>query len=367
MATAVSGPSAVSLLDDRWDRLAADQSVPNPCLTPTWLRALHEHEEGEPLLVIVERAGELVGAGAFGVYRPAGRLGPRLARWLGDPRLWFSPDVLAAPGVDGAAAEVVGAALRHVDALLLPVIAESRADAGITERVPWRGRADVMGEGWLAHLPPPSLVQLRDRVAKETRKASTTLETKVSSAPDDVAAALDRMFVLHRARWHGRPEEIPVFSATDRYRSWHRRVAVALASEGRTRIVEVIEEGDLIASQLAYVLPPAALWWAGTSRRDARVRSPGHAAILALVEMAVAEGLTMLDLGLGANEPGGPKARLDPQARRFHRVVAGDSRVVQRKVTLLLAARDLARRVRHTNGRGVTHTLAARNAVDAGS
>ena len=93
-----TGESCRSLFDDRWDDLVRRQPLPNPTLSATWLRHLVEwKEERRPVAIVVEQDGALVAAGAFDLYRPAGRVGPTFARWLGDYRQWFSPDILVDP------------------------------------------------------------------------------------------------------------------------------------------------------------------------------------------------------------------------------------------------------------------------------
>ena len=117
-------------------------------MSATWLRHLVEWEEGRPVAIVVEQDGALVAAGAFGLYRPAGRVGPTFARWLGDYRQWFSPDILVDPEVSGAGEAVVDTLLGLADAVHLPAAengaayAALRGAGSVADRAPGRRELD---------------------------------------------------------------------------------------------------------------------------------------------------------------------------------------------------------------------------------
>ena len=101
-------------------------------------------------------------------------------------------------------------------------------------------------------------------------------------------------------------------------------------------------------------------------RPGGRLRQPGHAVqLIQLLELEAA-GVRAVDLGLGAGEPGSPKASLGPTRIEVDRLLAADSRPGQQIAVAALSlgerlrARRTRRRRRTTpSGRTTTTALPA--------
>jgi hypothetical protein len=324
------------------------QPLPNPTLSATWLRHVVEWEEGLPLAIAVEQDGALVGAGAFGLYRPGGRFGPTLARWLGDHRQWCSPDLLVDPALPAAGAAVMDALLGVAGGVHLSAPAEGPAAAALTARVPWL--TELPGaEGWIAPLPPPRLARALTRHRKDRRRATRRgagVTTRVASAPDEVLSALERLFVVHATRWRARGGEIARFSTTERHRAWYRRVIEAMAKRGEALIVEVLEDSELFASDLGFLAGRGATAHTTAVRLGGKLDEPGRASLVSMLLALERAGAQAVDLGWGACDPGSPKAALGPTRVVVKRFIASDSRRSQRPLDTALALREVVRRHR---------------------
>ncbi len=342
------GESCGLLFDDRWDDLVRRQPFSNPTLSATWLRHLVEWEEGQPVAIVVEQDGMLVAAGAFGLYRPAGRVGPTFARWLGDHRQWFSPELLVDPEVSAAGEAVVDALLGLADVIHLPAAAYGAAYVALRARVPWL--TELPGaEGWIAPVPPPRTEELLKRFRRDCRRAArrgAEVRLLLASSPDEVVVALERLFVLHAERWRMRGGEIPRFSTTEAHRAWYRRVAAALAERGEALIAEVIEDGELFAAELALTAGRGAVMHTTAVRLGGKLNEPGRASQLLLFRALEEAGVQAIDLGWGACEPGSPKAAVGPTCVIVKRLLAAGSRRSQRALEAALTLRGLTRRSR---------------------
>jgi CelD/BcsL family acetyltransferase involved in cellulose biosynthesis len=339
------GERCTTLLDQRWDALVRRQPLPNATLSSPWLERLVEWEDGVPVVVTVEKDGALVGAAAFGVYSPAGRVGPRLVRWLGDHRQWFSCDLLVEPGFDAAGEAVLDAALGLGHGLHLPAPAEGPCARALRALAPW---CDVLrgAEGWVAALPPPRWERVVQRYERDRRRADrrgAVVTERVATGPGDVAAALERLFELHAARWRAKGGEIPRFSTTERHRDWYRRLVAAMAARGEALIVEILENGVVVAADLGFLAGRGSISHTTSIRADARLDEPGHACQTAFLEAAQASGAEAVDLGLGAGEPGGPKASIGPDRVVHERFLVASSPRRQRLLSALIRLRSATR------------------------
>jgi hypothetical protein len=142
--------------------------------------------------------------------------------------------------------------------------------------------------------------------------------------PDAVVSGLERLFELHERRWRGR-HEVARFSATEELRVWYRSTVRDMALRGTARLVEVVEDGEPAASLLGFVVGRGALLHTTAVRPGGRLKAPGHLALLAFAEAAQAAGATVLDLGRGSGELGGPKADLAPIRVPFAGLLAARS------------------------------------------
>lgn len=340
------GERCTTLFDDRWDALVARQPLPNPTLSSPWLERLVEWEDGVPVAVTVEGDGALVGAAAFGLYSPAGRVGPRLVRWLGDHRQWFSCDLLVEPGLDQAATAILDAVLGLGHGIHLPAPADGPCARALRALAPWSA---VVGgaEGSVAPLPPPRWERVLRDYQRDRRRAGrggVIVAERVVAAPDDVAAALERLFELHAARWKVRGGEIPRFSTTERHRDWYRRVVAAMAGRGQALIAEVVEDGAVVASELGFLTGRGGVLHTTAMRPGAALEEPGHACQTVLLEATRQNGVEAVDLGLGACEPGSPKASIGPTLVRHERLLAASSRRRQPALAALMRLRTAMRR-----------------------
>jgi hypothetical protein len=350
-----TGDSCATLFDDAWDDLVRRQALPNPTLSATWLRHMVEWEEGMPVAIAVEQAGALVAAGAFGLYRPGGRFGPTLARWLGDHRQWCSPDLLVEPALPEAGAAVIDALLGLAGGVHLAAPADGPAASALAARVPWL--TSLRGaEGWIAPLPAPRLKRMlltdkRDQGKAARRGADVT--SRVVSSPDEVLAALERLFVMHAARWRSLGGEIARFSTTERHRAWYRRVVGAMAERGEALISEVSEDGEVFGGDLGFLAGRGALAHTTSMRLGGKLNGPGRAVQLRLFFAFERAGAEAVDLGWGACDPSSPKAAVGPTRVLVRRFIAADSRRSQLALDTALALRDGMRRRRLTSlGKG---------------
>jgi hypothetical protein len=342
------GESCCSLFDDRWDDLVRRQPLPNPTLSATWLRHLVDWEEGQPVAIVVEQDGALVAAGAFGLYRPAGAVGPTFARWLGDHRQWFSPELLVDPGVSAAGETVVDALLGLADVVHLPTAVYGAAYAALRARAPWL--TELPGaEGWIAPVPPPRMEEALTRFRRDWRRAArrgAEVTLQLASSPDEVVVALERLFALHAERWRMRGGEIPRFSTTEAHRAWYRRVVAAMAERREVLIAEVLEDGGLFATEMALVAGDGAVMHTTALRLGGRLDEPGRAPQLHLCLALEEAGVQAIDLGWGACDPGSPKAGLGPTRVVVKRLLAARSRRSQRALDAALTLRGFTRRSR---------------------
>ncbi|HJX47918.1 MAG TPA: GNAT family N-acetyltransferase [Gaiellaceae bacterium] len=202
--------------------------------------------------------------------------------------------------------------------------------------------------GYVLPLPPPRGEYAEKRAAYNLRRAARLgceLSFQTASEPRAVEAALERLFVLHRERWRGRTALLPTFAATDALADWHRRAVVALAHAGGVRIVELFEDGALVGSVLGLIHGRGALFHTMAVHPGGRLRGPGHVVLLELARQAHASGASALDLGWGAGEENGPKARLGPERVQVVRMLAARDRRHQRVLEHALRLRSRVKRV----------------------
>ena len=169
---------------------------------------------------------------------------------------------------------------------------------------------------------------------------------RLASSPDEVVAALERLFVLHAERWRMRGGEIPRFSTTEAHRAWYRRVVAAMAERREVLIAEVREDGELFATAMALVAGHGAVMHTTAVRLGGRLDEPGRAPQLHLCLALEEAGVQAIDLGWGACDPGSPKAGLGPTRVVVKRLLAAGSRRSQRALDAALTLREFTRRSR---------------------
>jgi GNAT acetyltransferase-like protein len=301
-----------TLFDDRWDELVARQAVASPTLTGSWLRELVRRERGTPLAIAVEADDRVVAAGAFAVHRPLGGGRVRIATWLARAFSSLSPDILVDPEFPEAGDLVLADALEVSHAFHLGPSPAGGHFAGSMNRVaPW-GHVQRQEPGWVAALPPPRAERMRKTVGYFQRRADklgASVSVEVRASPDEVAAALPGLFALHEDRWRSRSGTSPWLD-TEEQRSWHRRAVGEMAETGSVRIVEVFENGYLVATVLGFLAGRGAGFHTTATRLGGQLKSPGHLAMLTWTDIARDEGAETMVLGRGAGNPEGPKRKL---------------------------------------------------------
>jgi hypothetical protein len=337
----LEGAEALRALDEEWDALVDRQQLPSATLASDWLRLLHGGESA--LVVQVRKGGALIAGGAFR------RLwfGPFAATWFGGAR---QPGILAAPGFEAAAAEVVRALLARSYALWLPRIsAVGPTRPAIHTVAPWGRETSISPGGYMIELPPPRLERARSKNGYALRRAArhgAQITVAVRREEHELLGAFQRLSALYRRRWRGREDErdrhSDIIPAAPRYHA----LLPLLARRDRARIVEVFEGDQLVASTLGFVTGRGALFHTTATEPDGRLRGPGHVAMLAWVEEAMAAGAEVMYLGRGAGEPEGPKMRLGAHEVPLFDVLLARSAVQQRVMEFGTAARAPIRRAR---------------------
>jgi len=336
------GSDALTLFDERWDELVARQTVPTPTLSGLWLRELVRREPGTPLAIGVEADGRLVAAGAFAVRRPFGRAGGvRIATWLARAFSSLSPDILVDPEFPEAGDLILAGALDVAHALHLGASPAGGQFANSMGRVaPW-GHAQHQESGWMVALPPPRAERVRKNVLYYQRRAvrlgaRVSVETRVS--PDEVDAALARLFALYEDRWRSRSGTSPWFH-TEEQRAWYRRAVGQMAEAGSVRIVEVFENDYVVATVLGLLAGRGAGFHTTATRLGGRLKSPGHLALLTWTDIARDEGATTMVLGRGAGNQEGPKRKLGAIEVPFATFLVARSEPLQRLLERALRVR----------------------------
>jgi CelD/BcsL family acetyltransferase involved in cellulose biosynthesis len=255
----------------------------------------------------------------------------RVGTWLGGNRL---PGLLS----DGdapleAASKVVETMRGECEILWLTRINPlGSTRASVAAALPWARSTPVVPSGYLTPLPPPRLEYARSRAAYETRRAErkgVALRVLVSRRPEEVLEAFDRLVALYLLRWGDDRQAGSGYSDVVTERATHRRLLPDLAARDAVRIVEVVDGDHLLASVLGFVHGTGALFHTTATDPTSAVRGPGHLAMLAWVEEAMALGATQMYLGRGGGDPQGPKARLGATEVPLVDVLAATTRLLQ--------------------------------------
>ena len=338
---------ARALLDEAWDDLVRAQARPNPTMLSGWLAATHVHDHGQLTVFRVEHERRLVAAAALSLYRPLGPLGPTFARWPGDPLLWFDPDVLVHPEHDDAGHALLRAVLQRAPALYVPCIGDGalwRTLRGWNRRALHRWPP---ADGWVAPIPLPRDAYMRKRVGQDIRRAErrgAEIAIRIATSRTEITLALERMFALHHSYWKTRPDYIRRFSATEELRALNRSAVLALAGNEESFVVEVLENGELIAADIGLLAGNGLVCHTSATRRNTVLKEPGYASLLFEIDHGASRGATVVDLGSGAGGPGSVKGRAGAVPVPIHRVLCARSPGWLRACRSLVDARDGAQR-----------------------
>lgn len=338
---------AVGALDAAWDDLVRVQERPNATLLGGWLNALIGGDHDSLLTLRVRDAEDrLLAATVVNIYRPVGRIGSPLARWPGDPNLWFDPDILVLPGHESAGDMLLDGLLGEVGALHVSCLQDGPLDAALRRHDERNIHRWIGADGWISPIPVPRDAYARVRVGRDVRAAErkgARITTTVATSPSEVADALERLFALHYEYWSTRPDAILRFSSDSSYRELHRRAVTALATTGEAFITEVRENYEVVASSLALRAGVGLVKHTSATTRRATLREPGYACTLATIDHAASLGVTHVDLGPGAGGPNSPKHRIGANRVVVFRTLTSRSRTRLLLYRALLAGRDHVR------------------------
>jgi hypothetical protein len=261
----------------------------------------------------------------------------------------MSPDLLIDRTAPEAGAQIMEALFEEALAVRLDVAPLAGAAAeSLLRRAPWLA-AWPCNEAWIADIPPPGLERRCSEAAYHQRRAErlgARIAIRTAEDPDEVGAGLEHLFDLHERRWRGRPDAVPRFGATAEMRQWYRSLIRAMACRREVRVVEICEDDQPVAGLLGLVVGHGALMHTTAAQPGAQLKRPGHAVLLAFVEEAQAAGATVLNLGGGAGDLGGPKADLYPSRVSRAGLYAARSWAIQQALELPLVVRARLARLR---------------------
>ena len=160
-----------------------------------------------------------------------------------------------------------------------------------------------------------------------------SIAIEVHRAPDAVLAALERLFSLHEERWSKRADAVRQFQA-EAERQVYRQAIGELARRGEARVVDVREDGHIVASNICLLSGRGAMFHTTATRVGGRLEGPGHVALLAMVEDAMEAGAETIYLGRGLS---GPKRRMRPTLVPAGSVFVARGRGAQRLLNTGLA------------------------------
>jgi CelD/BcsL family acetyltransferase involved in cellulose biosynthesis len=314
--TVASAPGALQLdtvssfeeftgLRDEWDGLVRAMPRPCPFLVHSWLETWWQHYgEGGMLSVhVARRDGQLVGAAPL-VTRS--RRGVSVARFLGGRQSALADLLVATDGepavVDGLAARVAGSDAGYVDLYGLPRGSRFAEALGPSLEVIERVEAPVLdlSDGWDAVYAAKTSSKKRNLHRRRRRQLGElgVLEVHVAREPEELLAALEDAFRLHRLRWDGRPDGSGfVTTVGERF---HRAALRRLAELDIPRIVLLRLDGRAIAFHYYLAFEGRMYVHRLGFDPDFARYSPGLVNTLDTLEAAAAEGLTRVEFLGGA-------------------------------------------------------------------
>lgn len=296
---------------DAWRDLAIGASLPYS--TPEWMLAFfaHHHVSAQLRVVVVRDGPDIVGIGPFVCGRPDRR--PRVVGLLASG-IGQRTGPLAAPGREHEVGAAIGRALAgdRVDVLALEGV-DTAATVGPAIAVGWRSplgatrlvtdrtepapavtiRADADHDAWLAGQSKNFREALRRYPKAVAKRGGTIRRSDAAALPAD----LDALFRLHHERFAVLSKQ----SALDGTR--RRALAAAVAAmdaEGLVRLWVVEAEGEVVGAQLFFVAGGRMAGYNGGTSPGWERQSLGLVLLGQAVNDAHALGLSVLDLGAGA-------------------------------------------------------------------
>lgn len=175
--------------------------------------------------------------------------------------------------------------------------------------------------GALGCLPGWSRKQRRTlRGARRQLEETGTLTVQRLADQATLAVTLPTFARVRLVSWatRGRLGELPAMDRHPVFPDFLAEVGASLAAEGRCLLVRLNLDGQLLAQALFFRSPGADLLYMSTYQLAAARYSPSHLLLAEAVQVAVAEGVRVLDLGRG-DEP--YKFSLGAQPRYLRNVV----------------------------------------------
>jgi len=305
MIETVSTAEDFEALAPEWDDLVRAMPRPSPFLLHGWLAEWWRHYgDGAELCVgVVRRDGRLAGALPLVVRR---RAGLRVATFMGG-RQSVLPDILLAPGAgDDVCAELVSRlddVCDVADFHGLPAGSRTAAALGPRLDVIQRIEAPVLdlAAGWDAVYRAKTSSKKRNLHRRRRRQLAETgrLEVVRARTLAELEPALEEAFVLHAARWEGRPDGSGFATATGK--RFHRAALRRLAAVDAARIVTLRLDDRAIAFHYFFAL--AGRMYVHRLAFDPALSrfSPGLVNTLDAIEAASDEGLDRVEY-LGGDE-----------------------------------------------------------------
>jgi CelD/BcsL family acetyltransferase involved in cellulose biosynthesis len=306
VATLTTGEELAALAPE-WDLLVRAMPRPSPFLLQGWILPWWRHygADHELEVHVARRDGRLVAALPLCLER---RLGLRRLRFPGGPQAVLG-DVLLAPGESAQTGRVLVEQLRRrarhdvLDVYGIPggSVLESSARGEeflVIERI----ESPVLDSrgSWEQTYRAKTSAKTRNTHKRRRRQLAELgrLETRILSRPEEIGAALEDAFRLHRLRWEGRPDGSDFASA--RGAPFQRDALLTLAREGITRLALLELAGQAIAFHV-YLLFAGRMYVYRLAFDPAFARlSPGLVNTLDALAAGIGEGATRVEFLGGA-------------------------------------------------------------------
>jgi CelD/BcsL family acetyltransferase involved in cellulose biosynthesis len=348
----ISTLESLAALSAHWDRLVLAMQRPSPFMLHSWLVEWWRHfGEGRRLAVhVAESDGELRAALPLFERR---RLGLRVVEFIGAQESTLA-DLMLAEGADPS----IGARLLEnvtasgIDLIYLHGLGPASRVAPMVGsprfELVQHGNAPVidLSRGWEAVYRAKTNSKTRNLHQRRRRQLAQLgkLEVCVARTREELAAALEDAFRLHSLRTRGRPDPTTFGSAQGR--RFHRAVLSQLAASDIPRIVTLKLEGQAIAFHYYFALSGRMYTHRAAFDPTLRRYSPGIVNTLDTLEVASAEGLTLVEF-LNADRAKLDLAdRVDPLYEGFGlartRVARGALALGKASLRLRMALRDSA-------------------------
>jgi CelD/BcsL family acetyltransferase involved in cellulose biosynthesis len=288
-----------------WDSLVRAQLRPSPFMLRGWILPWWRHygAEYELEVHVARRDGQLVGALPLCADR---RFHVRRLRFLGGAVLG---DILLSPGespsTGRALLEQVRRRGKHDMLHAYGIVGKSVLEQSAREedlRLIEREEAPVLDSRGSWQETYRAKVSAKSRNTQKRRRRQLAelgrLQTRIAGTSEEIGAALDDAFRLHRLRWAGRPDGSDFASA--RGSRFQRDALLALARDGIPKIA-LLELDDRAIAFHAYFLLAGRMYVHHLAFDPALAQfSPGVLNTLDAVEAAIGEGATRIEFLGGA-------------------------------------------------------------------